>query len=127
MIEIDLVALRHGAGFNGRPKSHGTSTELESQRNAANSTRASRQSNRTRRRENDRVARGRLRELRQVEGLLETELNSIKGGNQSRTTTTFSNLQRWRQRGRMNTEDEVKISPEKKSRRRQGTTSISQE
>ena len=113
MIEIDLVALRHGAGFNGRPKSHGTSTELESQRNAANSTRASRQSNRTRRRENDRVARGRLRELRQVEGLLETELNSIKGGNQSRTTTTFSNLQRWRQRGRMNTEDEVKISPEK--------------
>ena len=113
MIEIDLVALRHGAGFNGRLKSHGTSTELESQRNAANSTRASRQSNRTRRRENDRVARGRLRELRQVEGLLETEFNSIKGGNQSRTTTTFSNLQRWRQRGRMNTEDEVKISPEK--------------
>ena len=113
MIEIDLVVLRHGAGFNGRRKSHGTSTELESQRNAANSTRASRQSNRTRRRENDRVARGRLRELRQVEGLLETELNSIKGGNQSRTTTTFSNLQRWRQRGRMNTEDEVKISPEK--------------
>ena len=50
VIEIDLVALRHGAGFNGRPKSHGTSTELESQRNAANSTRASRQSNRTRRR-----------------------------------------------------------------------------
>ena len=105
----------------------GLQQELESQLNAANSTRASRQSNRTRRRENDRIARGRLRELRLVEGLLETELNSIKGGNQSRTTTTFSTLQRWRQRGRTNTEDEVKISPKKKSRRRQGTTSISQE
>ena len=76
-----------------RRRSHGTPPELDAQYHTANPNRASRQSDRTRRREKEREARERTREQRLVGGLLEKQLNPIKDGNASRMTTTFSILQ----------------------------------
>ena len=62
-----------------RLKSHGTSTELGKQSQTANSNRASRQSCRTRRREKQKIARGRIRDQRLVEDILERQLNPFTG------------------------------------------------
>ena len=93
-----------------RRRSHGTPPELDAQCHTANSNRASRQSDRTRRREKEREARERTREQRLVGSLLEKQLNPIKDGNASRMTTTFSILQSWRQRGRVDAESTDKIT-----------------
>ena len=95
-----------------RQKSHGTSTELGAQQNAASSPRASRQSNRALRRMKEQAARERTKETRLVTSLAERQLNP-KDGNASRMTVTFSTLQSWRQRGRISTESEENQNQEK--------------
>ena len=78
-----------------RWRSHRTPLELDAQCYTTNSNCASRQSDRTRRREKEREAQERTREQRLVRGLLEKQLNPLKDGNASRMTTTFSILQSW--------------------------------
>ena len=80
------------------------SGELGAQSRTANSTCASRQSHRIRRRMKERAAQERTKEQRLVVGLLERQLNSLQNGNASRMTATFSALSSWRQRGREDTE-----------------------
>ena len=106
-----------------RRRSHGTPTELGAQHFAANSNRASCQSDRTRRREKEREARERNRERRLVGGLLERQLNPTKDGNAARMTTTFSILQSWRQRGRVDAEStEENVNTQEKSQVSKGDT-----
>ena len=71
----------------------------------ANSTCASRQSNRTLRRKKEQQARERTRDQRLVTSLLEGQLNP-KDGNARGQTVTFSSLHNWRQGGRVNAEFE---------------------
>ena len=70
VIKINEEALLRCEEKLRRRRSHGTPTELGAQHFAANSNRASRQSDRTRRREKEREARERTREQRLVGGLL---------------------------------------------------------
>ena len=89
-----------------RLKSHGTSTELGKQSQTANSNRASCQSCRTRRREKQKIARGRIRDQRLVEDILERQLNPLLDGNASRTYPTFNALHSWRHGGHAYIKDE---------------------
>ena len=66
VIEITKVALMRCEEKVRRQKSQGTSSKLEKQSWTANSPCASRQSCRTRRREKQKIARGRIRERRLV-------------------------------------------------------------
>ena len=107
VIEIDMEALMlRRRKKNWYQKSQGISTESEKQFYTADSHRASRQSERTRRREKERVARGSIREERLVASILEKQLNPLKDGNASRTAATFNALHSWRQRGRASIEAE---------------------
>ena len=111
VLEFNLEALVRCEEKVRRQKSHGTSTELGAQRNAASSTRASRQSNRALRRMKEQAARERTKETRLVTSLAERQLNP-KDGNASWMTVTFSALHSWRQKGRVSTESEVNQNQE---------------
>ena len=107
VIEINMEALMLRRGKeNGYLKSRGISPESEKQHFAADSTRASRQSERTRRRIQERIARGSIREERLLASIMERQLNPLQDGNASRTAASFNTLQSWRQRGRADIEDE---------------------
>ena len=106
VIEISKEALMQCEDKVRRLKSHGTSTELGKQSQTANSNRASRQSCRTRRREKQKIARGRIRDQRLVEDILERQLNPLLDGNVSRTYPTFNALHSWRHGGRACIKDE---------------------
>ena len=110
VIEFNEEALVRCEERVRRQRSHGTPLELDAQCYTANSNHASRQSDRTRRREKEREARERTREQGLVGGLLEKQLNSIKDGNASQMTTTFSILQSWRRRGRLSAESTRKMT-----------------
>ena len=98
-----------------RQKSQGTSSELEKQSWTANSPCASRQSCRTRRREKQKIARGRIRDKRLVEDILARQLNPPVDGNASRTSPTFNALHSWRQGGRACIKHEANLNPKEKS------------
>ena len=98
-----------------RQKSQGTSSELEKQSWTANSPCASRQSCRTRRREKQKIARGRIRDKRLVEDILARQLNPPLDGNASRTSPTFNALHSWRQGGRACIKHEANLNPKEKS------------
>ena len=101
VIEINMEALMLRRGTkNWRQKSRGISLESGKQYFTADSPRASRQSERTRRREKERAARESIREERLVSSVLAKQLNPFQDGNASRTAATFNDLQSWRQRGR---------------------------
>ena len=95
ILDFDMEALVRCEEKIRRQKSHGTSTELGAQRNAASSPCASRQSNRALRRLKEQLARERTKEQQLVTRLLDGQLNR-KDGNASRMTVTFSTLQSWR-------------------------------
>ena len=105
VISFDMEALVRCEERIQRRKSHGTSTELDAQRNAASSPRASRQSNRTLRRKKEQIARERTKEQQLVTRLLEGQLNP-QDGNARGQTVTFSSLHSWRQGGRAEAEFE---------------------
>jgi hypothetical protein len=98
-----------------RQKSQGTSSELEKQSLTANSPCASRQSCRTRRREKQKIARGRIRERRLVEDILARQLNPQLDGNASRINPTFNALHSWRHGGRACIKNEEELNPKEKS------------
>ena len=107
VIEINMEALMLRRGTeNWYQKSQGISLESGKQYFTADSARASRQSERTRRREKERAARESIREERLVASVLAKQLNPIQDGNTSRTAATFNALQSWRQRGHAGVEDE---------------------
>ena len=98
-----------------RQKSHGISPELDKQSRTANSPCASRQSCRTRRREKQKIARGRIREKRLVEDILARQLSPSLDGNASRTHPTFNALHNWRHGGRACIKSEEKLNLKEKS------------
>ena len=115
VIEITKVALMRCEEKVRRQKSQGTSSELEKQSWTANSPCASRQSCRTRRREKQKIARGRIRDKRLVEDILARQLNPPLDGNASRTSPTFNALHSWRQGGRACIKHEANLNPKEKS------------
>ena len=126
VIEISKEALMQCEEKIRRQKSQGTSPGLDKQSPTANSTCASRQSCRTRRRENQKIARGRIRERRLVEDILARQLNPQLDGNASRTNPTFNALHSWRH-GVAQALKMKKNQIQKKSRMCQGTTPDLQE
>ena len=92
VIEISKEALMQCEDKVRRLKSHRTSTELGKQSQTANSKRASRQSCHTRWHEKQKIARGRIRDQRLVEDILERQLTPLLNGNVSRTHPTFNAL-----------------------------------
>ena len=100
VIEIDMEALILRRRKIGYPKSRGISRESEKQHFAADSTRASRQSERTQRRIQERIARASIREERLIASLVERQLNPMQDGNASRTAENFNALHSLRQGSR---------------------------
>ena len=115
VIEISKAALMQCEEKVWRQKSQGTSAELEKQSLTANSPCASRQSCRTRRREKQKIARGRIRERRLVEDILARQLNPQLDGNASRMNPTFNALHSWRHGGRACIKNEEELNPKEKS------------
>ena len=96
VIEISMEDLtRRMEQKNGRPQSHEIAKDSNIHNYGIRSSRIGRQSNRLLRREHERAIRERVRCQRQVSSALETQLNSIKGGNASRIALTLNKLQRW--------------------------------
>ena len=120
VIKINEEALLRCEEKLRRRRSHGTPPELDAQQFAANSNRASRQSDRTRRRKKEQEARERTRDQRLVTSLLEGLLNP-QDGNAQGQTVTFSTLHSWRQRGHVNAEfsEEIKNTQEKSQESRE--------
>ena len=115
VIEISKEALMQCEEKIWRQKSQGTSSELGKQSPTANSPCASRQSCRSRRREKQKIARGRIRERRLVEDILARQLNPQLDGNASRINPTFKALHSWRHGGRACIKNEEKLNPKEKS------------
>ena len=115
VIEISKEALMQCEDKVRCLKSHGTSTELGKQSLITNSPCASRQSCRTRQREKQKIARGRIRARRLVEDILARQLNLQLDGNASRMNPTFNALHSWRQGGRACIKNEEELNPKEKS------------
>ena len=114
MIKMSKEALMQSEEKIWRQKSQGTSSELGKQSPTANSPCASRQSCRTRWREKQKIARGRIRERRLVEDILARQLNPQLDGNASRIKPTFNALHSWRHGGRAYIENEEELNPKEK-------------